>query len=448
VIRHFRASPAARILYWLFVCVTVVVCIDLLRRYLILYMPRDWNYAHEFDALSDWKAARFFRLGISPYTQFGLSQLHQSNAGHPPTTPIWYLPMVDLPKGLVAELSNLALWFLLIPHVYICAKELDWPAPVAVTGLVVALVQSTSFFLYHYDVIQFSEPMAFLYLLSWLYLRKGQDARGGVCIGLAMTIKLFPGLMILVMVLSRRWRGVFSAIVVYGIIAAFMTYGYGIQSWSLFFAQQKPIAERWLGTLQNSSISGLVTQSLNPNCVGDAHPSLKASVICASVGLVMIAVGVWFSMWHMKRARAADWRAIDLPFTLFALLSVFLNPWVWEHYYFLVIHPLFVLTTQYWHIFWSAYRKWADRACSTSSLLLRWSAVAFAAAAIAFTLISLNREIWSIFYYRDLWQLSSVPLYHWRVHYSQALNFAPWIVSIVLCFVGLALTKRQQLPAR
>jgi len=116
--------------YWLFVIACVVVAIFVLRQHLPRYLPHDWTNANEGDALADWKAARLYRLDVNPFMEVGQSML-AGPMGHPPSTVFWYWPMVDFPKELAAELTSLMLWFLLIPHIHMCAKVLEWPAPMA-----------------------------------------------------------------------------------------------------------------------------------------------------------------------------------------------------------------------------------------------------------------------------------------------------------------------------
>ncbi len=322
---RFRTSLTGRISYWVFVCVSWAIAVELLRRNLALYLPHDWPSAHEFDCMAAWKGARLFWLGVNPYTPTGLAMIGQSQVGQPPTALFWYLPMADFPKALAAETSSVTLLVLLVLHFYLCAKHLNWPAPASVGALVTSLVISTSWIVYHFNVIQWSEPIAFLYLLAWLFLRRGQDARAGICLGVATTIKLFPGIMVVMLLLGRRWRGVLAASFSYALVAVIITMRFGFECWLQFFAQEKPITEGWLGSLQNSSLSGLVTQILYPSCESAGHPSKTGSVITAIVSIVLVVAAAWLSRSNFKRSVDTDKRAIDLPFALFTLLSVFLK---------------------------------------------------------------------------------------------------------------------------
>lgn len=407
------------------------------------YLPKDWSAAHEGDALSDWKAARIFRLPVTPYSSDGLALISEVYMGHPPTTPFWYLPLMDSPKAIAAELTSLLLWALLIPHIYCCARALKWPAPEAVTILGTSLVLSTTWSAYHFQVVQLSEPIAFLYLLGWLFLRRGKDTYAGVSLGAAATFKLFPGLMLVFLLLARRWRAFFAGTVTYLLIAGVMTRAYGLQSWLFFTKQQKPIADQWIGSLQNSSVYGLVNRFLFPFCKADAHPSKLGTLITVFGSAALVVTAAIVSRRSLKAAREADLRAIDLPYTVFALLSVFLNAWVWEHYYVFAIQPIFVLATVYGSAWRSSLRAWCDGAARTRSLLLT-SATSFAGyAGVGFVLYALSIDHWLKGQLVAHWKATHDSAIHRLAHFVDALNFVPWVVPILLCLLTLGLARRR-----
>ena len=221
-----------------------------------------------------------------------------------------------------------------------------------------------------------------------------------------------------------------------------MTAGYGFRAWQLFLEQEKPITENWLGTMQNGSLSGLVTHSLLPFCKGFAVPTKTGSVIITLSSLLLVLVAAWVSRTTLKRARQSDKAAIDLPFALFAMLSVFLNPFLWEHYCVLSLQPMAVTLTMIWHTCRSVYRRWSFDECQTRTLV---GVAAFALSAVpAYALVfrALGRDTWAVFRYIDAWKRTGLPLFHWQSHYWQALNFAPWIVGLFYAFVISAYRNR------
>lgn len=436
--RRFRSSPAVTVTYWVFVIACIAVMVFLLRQHLPRYLPHDWVNAHEGDALSDWRAARLYPSGINPYTPLG-QELIVAPIGHPPTTIFWYLPMVDFPKALAGELTSLALWFFIVPHIYMCAKVLKWPAPMAWTALLVSLVFATNWFEYHFSVIQFSEVIAFLYLIAWLFLRSGRDALGGICIGLAATFKFFPIVMMAMLFFGWRWRALIWASATFGAIAAIMTYPIGIQSWQTYFTMQKPIMNIWYGSGQNSALSGLLNQIRSPFCGGGIlNPATSSTPkIAAAGGCLLFALAVWASWSPLRRARIVDGTSIDLPFALFATISVFMNPWVWEHYYVLAIQPLFIVTTEFAGLARRAYRRWSDAEASSLTFARQCLTTAGVVLLLSVVLYALSRSVWSAAWYIDAWSSTQEPRYHVFAHFELALKVMPWVIPMTLCFAAL-----------
>jgi hypothetical protein len=439
---RFKASLAERVLKALFVCVAFGLSVELVRRAIPMYLPRDWASAHEYDAIADWKGAQLFYLGKSPYSVEGLTAIGQTAMGHPPTTPFWYLPLAEFSKSVAAQLSTFLVWVLLPVHTFICARDLKFPAPTATAALTASALLATKFVKYHCDAIQFSEPIAVLYVLAWSLLRRGRDTRAGICLGAALTMKLFPGLLLVMLLLARRFRALFAAVISYLAVATVMTHTFGVRSWYDFFRQQGGISDQWLGSIDNSSLGGLVLQVLTPPCTAQGHPSRGATVITLAGSVALVAAAGWLSRDHFRRAVEEDARAIDLPFALFVLLSVFLNAWVWDHYAVITVQPLFILTATFWGVWRTSFRRWCERECSTRSLIC----VAIAGLLACTGLFASFQALTVDSHQRDemlsLWQRYHWPFYHHVLHRLEVENFVTWIVPILLCFLALLLCGR------
>jgi len=129
--------------------------------------------------------------------------------------------------------------------------------------------------------------------------------------------------------------------------------------------------------------------------------------------------------------------SIDLPFALFSLLSVFLNPWVWEHYYVLAIQPLFVITTEFARFAHHAYRRWSDTESSNLVFGLQALLTTVVVLALGTVAFALSRNLWNPLWYLDAWGTSREPLYRAMAYLELALKVSPWVVSILLCFIAL-----------
>lgn len=446
---HFRPSLEERVLRWMIVAALAAISFELVRRAIPMYLPRDWAGAHELDAIEDWKAAKLYFQGISPYAPQGLAAIGQSGMGHPPTTPFWFLPVAEFPKETVVQLSTFLVWVLLPVHTFLCARALSFPAPFATATVTASALFASYFVKYHCDATQFSEPIAVLYVAGWLCLRSGRDARAGVCLGLALTMKLFPGVLLLMLLFARRFRAFFAASVSYLAVALFMTETYGLRSWFDFFQQQGEISRQALGSVQNSSLSGLILQLITPACIDDGRPSTLATTLTFGCSALLLSISFWLCRRHFSAARERDARAIDLPFALFGVLSVFLNAWVWDHYAVLVVQPLFILVAEFARLGSTAFRRWCEERLTSKQLLRVAGALLCAAPGFWLTFDALTVDSHQREDMLNLWKAHHLPFYHRLFHWLQIENFAVWIAPILLCFWALRLSppRRQNSTA-
>lgn len=411
-----------------------------------------FNWAHTSwgDCRVDWAAARLFLQKKSPYTEEALATMTLQNYGfgHPPTTSFWFIPFAKVGYPVMSEIVAVLTLVALLFHLIICAHELDLPAKSAFVLLPFGLALRTTWLGDHLVLVQVSEIIAFLFTLSWYFLRRGREIEAGIALGVACTFKLFPGVLVLFLLLTRRFRGVAAACVTYLAIAIYMTTGYGFRAWADFFHQQGPIASYWMGHIRNASLHGIFVRLFRPLCerpFDDAQvfdivgalrklpsvPGLPGSSWAMVASVLLLA----FCWWISKR-EALRTTSIDVPYTLFSAVAVFVNPWIWEHYAVLLITPLFVLTA-------GALRRAKDlgrlvinvdrppRVLSQTGVeLLLLSAAALALAA----LLSLNTNT-KMEIYRQYWALRNAnealpPGLHARMHWWEVLNWLPWVVAI------------------
>jgi Glycosyltransferase family 87 len=441
MVTRFRSSLWLQGLYVAGVCAAALLGLWLLRRAIPGYFPQNWAAANEYDALTDWKAARLFWLGVSPYSAEGLRLNELTGMGHPPTMAFWYLPLAEFSKEVVAELTSMSALCLIPLHVYLCAKELRFPAPIATAWVGGAALLCTSWFQYHFGIVQLSEHIAFLYVLAWSFLRRGQDLRAGICLGAATSFKLFPGLLVLLLLLGGRFRGFFAACSAYLAIALVMTWAYGPKSWLQFLEQQAPISKRWMGSIQNSSLPGLVTRLLSPACEGTAIPTHTGTLLVIAVSCCLLALAAWLCRSHLRQAREGDARAIDLPFALFALLSAFLNAWAWEHYFVIAVQPIMILMALFVSLWRRTFCRWCAEASGGKSLALVSLVTVGAGASLALVFWSLSLNFREKDQLRVLWFQTHAAFYHTHMHLLEAANFVPWVVPIALCVPALLLSR-------
>lgn len=423
-----------RLLLAAYQVIAVVVSVPLLVRGLRLLVDHVWSSNGWGDGRVDWGAAQLFLKGQSPFTVEGLKALglEQYGFGHPPTTPFWFIPLAPFSVVVMGQiLAALAILALLI-HVVVCVEELRFPSRLVTVLLVFSLVVGAPWMIEHFHVLQISEFIALAYVLAWHHLRHDRDISAGICIGLACTLKLFPGLMVIYLMLARRWRAVIAAIVSYVPIAVVMTWGYGLRSWALFFSQQGHIADTWLGHIRNASVHGIVLRLLTPTCVAHAAPKTAGTLLATFAALLVLAF-----TWWVTRHEIRNRQQIDLPFALFTLVSAFLNAWIWEHYRVLLILPVLVAIRTIADTAADGWRRRSNGSAQRPTALY-WVAIGLATAVVATTIFSLTDGIWekevAMREYRRSAGMAAAVRHalHVRLHCLEVMNWLPWVLAIAL----------------
>ena len=383
-----------------------------------------------WDLNVDHLTARAYLQHYSPFTpegaqRSGVAVSGLSGNGHPPTTSFWALPLAPLEIHVAGRVLGGVTFFLIFIEALIAMRLLGIPAPLISAWLLWAYVMSTEFMDYHVGVGQISGLIGFFFFVAWWAGRAGRDLVSGAAIGAACTLKLFPGVMVLFLVVTRRWRAVAGAVGIYLAIAATMTARFGFGAWKRFFSVQAAIADLWMGDVQNQSLHGIVARLFEPVCVHHGPVMAKAMAISTMLCLVMLGLAVW---WTWKHARTLD--GYDLSFALFVTLSVLMSQWVWEHYTVIYLLPALVLFAQLWR-----------RIHRRGGGVVPWILMALLGSVVAcwraplHTKQELQRRV-----------LAGATDHHIQLHLYDLLNWAPGVVLLILLFV--ACWRRLDLPAK
>jgi hypothetical protein len=291
------------------------------------------------DGLVDYLGANCFLDGISPY-DFSAQEfrdMHLPGFGHPPTMPLWFVPFAGVSLEHLAGAIGLVMIAILFAHCALLTRELGAPAPLATAFLLFAGTLSSWWMVYHLQVGQSSVAIAFAYLVAWICLRRGRDTAGGAALGLACTMKLFPGLLVAYLATRRRWRAVGAAALAFLVPAALATARFGVSAWPKFFEQQKPIASFWMGSPINESLQGVILR-LYKDWLPTSGTDDRATLVSTAIAALLL--GAFWLLDRRARRRDGDVASFDVSFALLMVLSVFLNPWVWGHYGVFLLLPL------------------------------------------------------------------------------------------------------------
>ncbi|MGW0433882.1 glycosyltransferase 87 family protein [Micromonospora sp. NPDC003197] len=250
---------------------------------------------------------------LKPNSKYGFT--------YPPFAALIMAPMAYVPwlAAIVISVtasvvtSALLLWWLVDP----IARRVGWTRWFA---LVVALCLAAAFEPMR-ETVDFGQVnMLLLFLVGADLLRLvGRGSRwGGVGIGLATAIKLTPGVFIVYLLVTGRWRAAFTAM---GTAAAATLFAGAVapNESRTFWTEALWNTDR-VGSLEfisNQSLRGVVAR-LNPS-----EPSTLAWLV-----LVVVVVAIW--AWRCRAAVAAGDEATGLALT--GVLSCLVSPVTWVHH--------------------------------------------------------------------------------------------------------------------
>jgi hypothetical protein len=150
-------------------------------------------------------AAEKLGMGYTLYTPYGFAN------NHPPFDTVLFLPFTLLPYDQAIMLwSGLSLLLYLLCGELVL-RELKIELARHWKLLLVGLALCWYPFQAHIALGQWSMLIVAGVLGCWALLRRRRDTAAGVLLGIACLIKLFPGMIVLYLLLRRRWRAAGAA---------------------------------------------------------------------------------------------------------------------------------------------------------------------------------------------------------------------------------------------
>ncbi|SCF31470.1 alpha-1,2-mannosyltransferase [Micromonospora viridifaciens] len=257
-------------------------------------------------------------------TQYGFT--------YPPFAALVMLPMAYLPWSAAATVSVVAtvaastvvIWWLVDP----IARRCGWTRWFA---LAVALCLAAAYEPMR-ETVSFGQVnmlLLFLVAVDLLWLLPAYPRWAGVGIGLATAIKLTPGIFIVYLLVTRRWRAAFTAMGAAAgasLLAGALFPDASREFWTSALWNTDRVGE--LAFISNQSLRGMVAR-LDP-----ADPSTGAWLV-----LVLATLAVW--VWRSRAAVAAGDEATGLALTGIAMCLV--SPVTWVHHLVWLLPALILL---------------------------------------------------------------------------------------------------------
>jgi hypothetical protein len=201
---------------------------------------------------------------------------------------------------------------------------------------------------------QFGLLLFVLLALSWYGARSGRDGLAGVSLGLALSLKPFAAIFVLLFVLRRRWRllgwtvGTSTACAVVGLAA------FGWEPYRHYLSELG--GTNWYAASWNASFLGFFSRIFGGSRnVPLVEAPLVAQALTSAGSLALLGVVAWMSN---PLSTAVSERRFDFAFALTVLAMLLVSPLGWMYYFPSLAIPALVL-----------WRAGAGRACAVAWLL-------------------------------------------------------------------------------
>ena len=294
------------------------------------------------DFFQDWMAARDLVAGRPLYRALSEEAASIGVAGtfklghttHPPTAALAVLPLAWLDYRQAMLVWNLVSLALLAATIRLVVRELEW-SPERSTVLVgVALLMA---WVPLWDVVEHGQSglvMLALIAVAWRALRRGADVEAGIALGAAAALKLYPGLLVVYLLLVGRRRAVVAAAVTVLALAGIVTAIAGPSAWTRFVALGLPELRRWWPNWMGVSLTGFAARLFMPD------EKTVPLVWSPAVAAVLIAVGTLAALAATVVSCARDRANLDRAFALVTTLSLLVSTVAWPHYFVVLLLPL------------------------------------------------------------------------------------------------------------
>jgi len=257
---------------------------------------------------------------------------------HPPTVAPLFVPFALLSFPMAFTLFSIINLLLFIGLLQYCSRDLN-------RGKVPDWVFAMFLLWYPFTFCiargQFAVLLAALLAGVAQALHRGKDIRAGCLLGIAIAVKIFPGICCLYLLLTRRWRALVVTGLISGILLLLTVFIVGLSDVRLYFDQIVQInLDLYATHYINVSLNNLIAPLFVPNVWVEnlvAWPFVaKVFSLFASGGIVLMLL--WLTIKVEPAGSPFNWGL----FYLYATASTVLSPISWEHN-FLIAIPGFVL---------------------------------------------------------------------------------------------------------
>jgi hypothetical protein len=287
------------------------------------------------DFKQDYYAARQFQAGESIYS----SQKVDNN--HPPFVALLFIPWTVLPYRqaiLLWTVGSIGLFFL---SGWIVLSELRIKLRIEWILLLCGFL--LCWYQFHANIAlgQLSILISCCIIAGWAFLRRKHDIPAGILLGFATLIKLFPGLMIVYLIIFKRWRALASMATVVGVGEALSLLLVGKEDFMRFMVEVSPQnAQTYIPFPGNISLSGAFARLFwdGPWVKPLIHLPEAASglTILATLFVLLIMTVQMHRLTHLSGGS-------DAAYAINILAMLLVSPLTWQHIFPILALPFGIL---------------------------------------------------------------------------------------------------------
>lgn len=302
------------------------------------------------DFVVDYIAANSLWIGGSVYGE-DIKKLEDKMLGfhgpptiHPPFNAVLFLPLSFLnykTAFVVLDIVSIIL-LLLINQLVVKGIELnkEW------------FLNLTCFSLYWYPVFyclgtgQSSMIIAACIIGGWFCLRLKKEYIAGFLFAIATLMKLFPGLILLYLLMSENWRAFFATVffIVLGLSVTTIVVGLDdMQTYSNIIIGR--FLNEMSGFVLNHSLNGMITRLFGER-TGWTEPLIQLPRIKSLLVILLNSTILTYTIMKMRRMTVKQ-ELVDHAFGLTIVAMLLLSPITWGHIFTILILPISLLLREY-----------------------------------------------------------------------------------------------------
>jgi alpha-1,2-mannosyltransferase len=281
-----------------------------------------------------------WRHGLPVYDQSVTSQWGQGYFTYPPATLLVFGPLSALPPGVVHAIMAGAGVLSIGAVVWLVLRALGARPGAGLIGLVLGVTGAALWLQPVYDSLQQGQinPMLMLLVVADLAARDRHRWTNGIGIGIATAAKITPGIFIVYLLITRRFRAAataaatWAAVTAAGFVAA---PGDSAQFWlhGTFFDSERVSMPLTPASVYNQSLHGAALRLLGTS---------GGTVVWAVVALVVGVAGMWAAA---VIARAYAYIAGGL---VAAVTGLLISPLSWHEHWIWIVPVVVVLAYAVW----------------------------------------------------------------------------------------------------